>query len=326
MFKFWRHWREFYIVAVGISILVTSCLLYLGHVSFMPLVFQRMEALAYDLRMRLTLEDSNLDPIPPIFIVDIDERSLQREGQWPWPRYQLANLIERLHQAGAAAIALDMTFPEPEANPLDEIKQRLGENFVMDANLRQHYAQLDGDQYFAQHIKGKGVILGSLFHQTGTFQKGELPAIAVDWQINSEGLPTSLVMKGYTANLASLAAAASATGFLNIFPDDDGVIRSAPLVLEWNQQLYPSLALQVARQYLADEDQPIKLHTELVGKVAVISQIEFAGKTIQTDPTGQVTIPFLGKSGKFKLFSATDVLHQALPTSLEGAIVLVGTS
>ncbi|MFZ1567674.1 MAG: adenylate/guanylate cyclase domain-containing protein [Thiolinea sp.] len=325
MFKFWRRWRELYILAGGIAILVGGCLMYLGYLSVMPVVFQRMEALAYDLRMRLTVQET-VRTTPPILIVDIDERSLQFEGQWPWSRHKLATLIERLNQAGAAVIAMDMTFPEPEQHPLDEIKLRLGKAGLVPQDLLDQYATLDGDEYFAKLINDKGVILGNLFHQTDDFQKGQLKPLVMSWQTSSTQAPSSLIMRGYTANLAKLAEAAAQTGFLNIFPDDDGVIRSAPLVLEWNQQLYPSLALQAVRHYLADDAQPVQLSTKWVGNVSVINQLSFAGKTIPTDPTGQITIPFLGKTGQFPVFSATDILQRPLVSSFTDAIVLLGTS
>ena len=324
MVKFWRRWREFYISLAGLVILISACLLYLGHLSFMPIVFQRMEALAYDLRMRLTAS-ALVHKNPPILIVDIDERSLQFEGQWPWSRYKLASLIERLHAAGAAVIALDMTFPEPERHPLDEIRQRLGYKLPIGQNLLAHYQQLDADQHLADTLRGKTVILGYLFHQTDSFQKGELASIPIDGPVQAGTEPSSLVMQGYTANLTQLTKAAVQTGFLNIFPDDDGVIRSAPLVLEWQQQLYPSLAVQTVREYLADE-QPLKLSTAQVGQVSVITHLAFAGKTLRTDPTGQIAIPFLGKAGQFQSFSATELLQSPLPTVFTDAIVLIGTS
>ncbi len=320
----WRRGQELYVLGFGIALLLISCLMYLGHLSVAPLVFQRMEALAYDLRMRLTIQQQP-ESNPLILIVDIDEASLQTEGQWPWPRYKLASLIERLHTAGAAVIVLDMSFPEPEINPLDEIKQRLPSFSQLDPSLLAHYQQLDGDEHLASVLVGKNVILGNLFHQSDNFQKGLLQPVLIDWHSNPKSLPTSLVMLGVTANLPKLAEAAAQTGFLNIFPDDDGVIRSAPLVLEFKQQLYPSLALQATRQYLLDE-QPIKLTTNRVGNAEVITQIEFAGKVIRTDPTGQIIIPFLGAMGQFEVIAATDILRQPVSTHLADAIVLIGTS
>lgn len=324
MLQRWRGWQELYVLGFGVLILVISCLMYLGHLSVLPLVFQRMEALSYDVRMRLIPQQA-LDTLPQILIVDIDEASLQSEGQWPWSRYKLANLIERLHQAGAAVIAMDMSFPEPELHPLDAIKQRLPTSTQLDPSLLAYYQQLDGDEQLAKVFKDSQVILGNLFHQMDHFQKGSLQPIRIDWQAKSQQLPTSLVMQGVTANLPKLSAAAAGTGFLNIFPDDDGVIRSAPLILEYQQQFYPSLALQTVRQYLLDE-QPIKLSTEIIAKAEVITQLEYAGKTVGTDPTGQIIIPFLGTAGRFETFAATDILRKPVPTQFADAIVLIGTS
>jgi len=88
MLQRWRGWQELYVLGFGVLILVISCLMYLGHLSVLPLVFQRMEALSYDVRMRLIPQQA-LDTLPQILIVDIDEASLQSEGQWPWSRYNL---------------------------------------------------------------------------------------------------------------------------------------------------------------------------------------------------------------------------------------------
>ncbi|TXH71467.1 MAG: adenylate/guanylate cyclase domain-containing protein [Thiothrix sp.] len=324
MIKRWRRWQDWYVLGLGLAILAISCLIYLGHLSFLPLVFQRLEALAYDLRMRLTVQET-VQSNPPILIVDIDERSLLAEGQWPWSRYKLAKLVEQLHTAGAAVIAFDMTFPEPELNPLDEIKERLGSDFTLAPDLSSQYTRLDGDAHFAQAMQGRNVVLGSLFHQTDSFQKGSLQKTAVTW--SAQAIPnTALLMHGYTANLSKLTEAASLSGFLNIFPDDDGVIRSAPLVMEFNQQLYPSLALQAVRQYLDEANQSINLLTAKVGEFEVITQLEFAGKVIRTDASGQITIPFLGQSGQFKFISATDILQQPVSAQFTDAIVLIGTS
>lgn len=270
MIKRWRRWQDWYVLGLGLAILAISCLIYLGHLSFLPLVFQRLEALAYDLRMRLTVQET-VRSNPPILIVDIDERSLLAEGQWPWSRYKLAKLVEELHTAGAAVIAFDMTFPEPELNPLDEIKERLGSDFTLAPDLSSQYTRLDGDAHFAQAMQGRNVVLGSLFHQADSFQKGSLQKTAVTW--SAQAIPnTALLMHGYTANLSKLTEAASLSGFLNIFPDDDGVIRSAPLVMEFNQQLYPSLALQAVRQYLDEANQPINLLTAKVGEFEEIGR------------------------------------------------------
>ena len=66
-----------------------------------------------------------IDPALPVRIVDIDEASLAVHGQWPWPRTDLAQLIERLETLGAVAIVFDMVFPEPDRLSPAEISKRL---------------------------------------------------------------------------------------------------------------------------------------------------------------------------------------------------------
>ena len=110
---------------------------------------QRIDALTYDLRLRLSTE-SALNRVPPIVIVDIDEASLQEEGQWPWSRRKLARLVEILNKSGAAVIAFDVTFAEPEENPVDTILANIPpEQSTLQPDLTGLRDVLDADQIFA---------------------------------------------------------------------------------------------------------------------------------------------------------------------------------
>jgi len=57
----------------------------------------------------------------PVTVVDIDVKSLNVLGNWPWPRKRLATLVQRLHDFGATAIAFDVVFAEP-ARPIIDLK------------------------------------------------------------------------------------------------------------------------------------------------------------------------------------------------------------
>src|SRR5262249_32652218 len=65
------------------------------------------------------------DPNAPVKVVDIDEKSLETLGQWPWPRTTLAQMVDKLHAAGAAAIAFDFTFPEADCASPEAILKSL---------------------------------------------------------------------------------------------------------------------------------------------------------------------------------------------------------
>lgn len=313
-------------LAVGIGLLVFFCLLHLGHIPFANSFIQRIDALTYDLRLRLSTE-SALNRVPPIVIVDIDEASLQEEGQWPWSRRKLARLVEILNKSGAAVIAFDVTFAEPEENPVDTILANIpSEQSTLQPHLTGLRDALDADQIFANMIKDKGIIFGYLFHHDAHFEKGVIKPSNLLWDETIDSLPNGLIMRGYTANLEKLTHNAAHNGFFNVFPDDDGVIRRSPLILEFSGKLYTSLALETVRHYLGAETEPLNIKTQRVGNVDVITHILLAGKSIRTDAVGQINVPFLGKAGLFPSLSASTVLHGKITTDLTDAIVLIGTS
>src|SRR4051812_32607212 len=121
----------------------------------------RFQDLAYDLANQLS---PRRDEGAPVRIVDIDEASLERLGQWPWPRTVLAALVERLREAGAAAIAFDIVFAEPDrTSPAQVVRQ------WNDApELRRLVADLpDHDRLFAQAVGGGGVVTGFIAGEAG---------------------------------------------------------------------------------------------------------------------------------------------------------------
>ena len=82
---------------------------------------RRLEWLAYDLRVRLMLPEE-VAPDPRIVIVDIDEKSLLQLGRWPWSRSTIADLVDRVFEAGAAVLAMDVMFAEPERDGMGELQ------------------------------------------------------------------------------------------------------------------------------------------------------------------------------------------------------------
>ena len=70
-----------------------------------PVALQRLDLRIYDALLPLRRQS---EPSPVPLVVDIDEESLARFGQWPWPRYLVADLVDRLAQNGAASIGLDI--------------------------------------------------------------------------------------------------------------------------------------------------------------------------------------------------------------------------
>lgn len=295
-------------------------------------VRDRLDWLVYDLRFNHTLPATPA-PHPDVVIVDIDEAALASEGHWPWPRSRLADLVDRLVEAGVVVIGFDVVFAEAEANPatrmLREAAPLIGPRLdELDALLAPLATAVDGDRRFARSIgaareAGIDVVLGyALTHEASrTGQVGpplELAGAPAPGQL---GLPQ---MSGHTANLALLQQAAGHGGFFVSTPDGDGVNRRYPLVLAYDGAIYPSLALAAARRFLFVEQ--VALLSAPIGGAEAVEALSLDGVLLPTDGGGHALIPYRGPPRTFDYVSAATVLRGEAGAALEGRVALVGTS
>lgn len=322
----WQNYKQNLLpFAISLALLTLFSLLYLQAIPFTKTLLQRLDALAYDLRIHATVEGSP-SGFPPIHIIDIDEKSLEEQGQWPWNRNKLAQLIEKLHLAGSAVITLDITLPEPEENPVDRVREALEtKDQHVEVILENLTQKLDGDQNIARTMENKSIILGYLFHQDTDFKKGIIKQPLIEITVPLDTL-SSLPMQGYTANIPVIANAAAQNGFFTIQPDEDGVVRRAGLLLEFDQQLYTSLAVETAKSYLGAEQEAISIKTQPIANTQAMTHVVIAGQEIRTNATGQILIPYLGPARTFNYISATDVLQDRQLPDLTDAVVIIGTS
>ncbi len=114
-----RPWRRLALVLPGLLVLAGLVGLRLADPA--PVSALRMQG--FDLFQRLAPRP--YDPDVPVRVVAIDDESLRRLGQWPWPRDRLARLVDRLGQAGAAAVALDLVLAEPDRSAPARIAELL---------------------------------------------------------------------------------------------------------------------------------------------------------------------------------------------------------
>ncbi len=232
----------------------------------------------------------------------------------------------KLYENNVAIIAMDIVQSEKEQNPIEKIKVALNQT---GEQLPDWYSKieesLNGDSFFAESIKDKEIVLGYPFHRQLVTQSGKLPKTPILSDIENTEKLTAIHMLGYTANLNEFTDNSSGSGFFSIAPDRDGTIRRAPILAVYNDQVYPSLALETARLYLLEDE--IKLHTDFVGTAQTVTHVSMGKSIIKTDAQGQILIPFLGKQKHFPYISASEILHskKTFP-ELENAIALIGTS
>lgn len=285
------------------------------------LILKRLDLLLYDLRFRL-MPRPEPKHSPNIVIVDIDEQSLQAIERWPWRRQTLANLMVSLKDQGALLVGLDIVFPERENNIVEQVLSEADiPPHLQDILLNQKH-RFAGDQALSSSVSELESVTGFILHTAEKTRLGHLPT---GTQIGNDQQNLLVNMPGYSANFSELQQQALGGGFLSVFPDTDGVIRKAPLILRHGDKLFSSLGVEMITQFLLiDPPKPIFGGSD---QSAVLEGIEFNDRFIATDPTGQVLVPFFGNTGKFTYYSASDIMLNKLPAdSLEGSLVLIGTS
>ncbi|MDG2090709.1 MAG: adenylate/guanylate cyclase domain-containing protein [Gammaproteobacteria bacterium] len=295
----------------------------------------RLDSIVYDQRFNLFMP-SRGDGEHKIVIVDYDQKSLDAEGQWPWSRFKIGDMVERLADAGALVVGFDVTFPEPARNLALELEERLGsESQVLINDLDRVQQAMDADAYFADKLQSTDVALGMSFRPFEALRYGTLPDQITEIDAGDVGFSTLIVMQGYEANIDTLQNAAIGGGFFDTIPDRDGILRSTPLVLNFQNQLFPSLALEMARLYYFEENFTIETEADSFGNFKSVTGINMGQITIPTTVDGRVLIPYIGRSelgqgDTFAYISATDILRDTLTDverdQLQNSLVLVGTT
>ncbi len=235
-------------------------------------VMQSLERKAYDLGMRAT---SGI-PTDKVVLIAIDERSIENLGAWPWPRATQAAMLDLLSASHAKVIANAMLFSEPQLDPGMEYLARV--NTMLDSptlksgsqaqqaeldQLREFSAaavdHLDNDKKLSNSIRyANNVMLPMYFDLAATMSKQNVP-LPDDILKNNvlivrqpTGSTPALTMRAAAVKvpIPALASGAIGIGHINTFKDVDGGVRTEPLVVSYNDQLFPSLALLLAAKSL----------------------------------------------------------------------------
>lgn len=260
-------------------------------------------------------------------IVDIDEKSLRQYGQWPWPRYRIAILLDKLRDLGASSIGLDMMFAEEDRTSIEVVGRELSHDFGIELGFKEIPHNLrNSDRRLADSLSRGNVVLGYqfLFEEGSDSENCLLHPLRVNrlGQVREEESPGLFIKaRGLSCNLKTLSQAAGASGFFNVSPDPDGILRRVPLVIEHQGKFYPGLALATLMRSVGAKN--VLLKTERGGAESLC-----LNKTvIPLTPKGSLLIRFRGKNKTFQYVSAADVLSGRVPKEkIEAKIVFVGTS
>jgi len=256
--------------------------------------------------------------IRPVTIVDIDDKSLEKLGQWPWPRTRIADLVTELTRLGAVVIAFDAVFSEPD---------RLNPAFAADTfrNLDEETrtklrALPSNDQIFADAIKASRVVLGEsgLPEEIAALDK-TLPVTGIA-MLGEEPQRFMFDFPGLLRNVPVLEHAAAGRGLFTIRPERDGIIRRVPMIMQAQGQTMPSLTFEILR--VASGSGTILIKAEAAG----IKSIGVKGFEIPTDHNGQLWVHYARNDASIYVPAVNVLEKNVAPDMIAGKLVLIGTS
>jgi adenylate cyclase len=301
-----------------------------------PSLFDRLSLFAFDIYQRADPRVADADL--PVVIVDIDEKSLRELGQWPWPRTILAQMVDRLNAAGAAVIAFDALFSEPDrTSPQSLLKLLQGEGASEPAAKQLLATMPDPDSQFAAAMAKAPVVLG--FNLVG---HGGLPQTTIKAGFAVVGArdedPWRFVSRSPEAvsALPEFLKAASGNGFVNEPSDWDNVVRHVPLVLRLGDRPVPSLVAEtlrvafggrgfIARYAGAQADRSFGENTGL-NAIEIPVPAAHTALNIPVDAAGEMAVHYAVHNSRRYISAADIVAGKFDPKRIADHIVMVGSS
>src|SRR5215475_11448803 len=301
-----------------------------------------IELKTYDLRFS---PRGHMPPSPAVVIAAIDEKSLNAEGRWPWPRSKLAALVDILSRDGARVIGFDIVFSEPDESSQLALIQQFGQRVealaIKDPQLvdfiYESRKNADNDLALANAIKNASatVVLGYFFHMSEAELGYRLEQSAIDQQLQrisaskyalimskAQDMGVVPFLRAYApeSNLEMFTEAATSSGYFSVKSDPDGVVRWMPLMIQGGEDLFPPLAVLCAWHYLGKPQLTVQVHDGVDG-------IQMGSWILPTDEHGRMLISYLGPPKSFPHFSISDILNDKLPSgTFTDKIVLVGAT
>ncbi|WP_394000174.1 CHASE2 domain-containing protein [Luteimonas sp. WGS1318] len=278
---------------------------------------ERLDNAVLDGLMRATASGV---PAPDAVVVDIDDVSLSAVGQWPWPRYRLAALVERIAADRPAAIALDILLPEADRVSLADIQKTFQRDFGIDVAITGvPDGLLDNDGYLGHAMAEAGVVGARYFyfdHVTGERAPAR-PGVGFDGALDALTLDRA---HGVLDNVAPIASQTRASGFVNMGVDDDGLMRRLPLLVEYRGVVHPSLALATTMQALGASSGRV-----VDGRDG--PSIVIGSHVVPIDRRGRALLRFEGVPARYPGIAAVEVLAgRTAPQALRDKVVIIGSS
>ena len=259
----------------------------------------------------------------PVIVIDIDDESLNRLGQWPWSRNALASLTDKTKLS--AATGFDIVFAEPDRTGSKELQEMYKQAPELVRILEK---TADHDETFASSIKDHGtVVLGLAPNNNKTiYYDNQKFGLVTQGDDAKQFVPQ---YKGLQKNIALLEDASAGLGSMSI-GNNDSIVRTIPTFETINDKLIPSFPLELVRVAIGASTYQIKASNasseEAFGEATGINHVKLGGLVMPTNPDGSLWI-YPTPSKKLNIITAWKVLNDEYDSSyFEGKITIVGTS
>jgi adenylate cyclase len=307
------------VTVIGLAVIAFMAFSYIQQPRFIRMLDHKL----YDAYMHL-FHDTAISPAP--VIIDLDEQTLAEYGQWPWPRFLLADLLQAIVGQGAAAVGVDVLFIEEDRSSPRQLLRDFKRFHQLDLRIENLPEQLhDYDSLLAGILKKLPVVLSMHleFANEADSLSESPPTAGFIVQKSTDAAPyEQRIARAVSASLPlKLYWDAAPFGILNMNPDEDGVVRRIPLLAGYKDKVYLSLSLRTLMAAMRQKNVLLRVGPDGLESVRVG---EF---TIPVSPEGSFTVPFKGPARTYPYYSAKDVLAGTLPEgALKGRIAFLGTS
>ena len=280
-----------------------------------PSFIKSISFLSFDLYQKVfTLRKDTSE----VIIIDIDESSLNKFGQFPWNRSIFAKIIENVNEANPKAIGFDVFFAEKDKQSPEEIIKIYN---ILSEDVINYLSKIEGhDENFRKQLdssKSVLAVLGSNAHSGVSYErksKARFLSKGGDPQNFTYNYPYSI------GSLEKLEKSVKGLGSISFLDQTDGIIRSLPLIVRFNKKIYPTMGLEMVRVGLKQKNLYIEI--DEVG----IKRISVRPHKILTDPNGIFWIRYK-KSKKTQYISASSVFAGKFDQSrFKDKYVLIGAS
>lgn len=321
-------------LTLTILLILSGIFLYLIEIPFLEL----MELKTIDLRY-INRGSSRFES--DVVLAVIDEESIDKEGKWIWPRSKMANLVKKLSQAGARVISFDVGFLDPDEKSVVRTIEEIEKNLTgLDVKGRAYLQELkrdsDNDRLLADAIaQSKAKVVLGYFFQMEKLHSGDVDPEII--KVQRKNIQSSryeqvkfrskkamevpiIEAQVANANITEISQATPYSGFFNMFPDRDGVVRWMPAVVDYQGEMYTPLSLMTLSAF--KDVRPLVVVAEYG-----IEKIQFDDRVVPTDELGRIMINYRGDAKSFKHFPVTDILNDRVPENeLKGKAVIVGAT